>query len=283
MTALENGWMSKFTPSLPTSCSGLGAVQALINSDFWGITQKLDGHRLLITKGIESSSKGFNRAFEQREIPKHLSDQFNRFPGAWTFDGELIDNTYYIFDCLQYPGESLLRHPYHQRHELLRRVFEAGTWANMVCVPLHVEDKWEFFNYCRDNNFEGVVFKHLERPYGQNRTKNQYKYKFTHTIDCVIIDRGNEGKDNFTLGIYDGDKLIECGKVSALTGDGPSAKVGDVVEVTCLYTTQGSRLYQPVTPKLRSDKRPDECTIDQLHAALPNKSILIGDFSERTY
>ena len=260
---------------IPALASSLNSaiLSSVMSSPEWGISQKLDGIRLLLNKSGENVS-GHNRVFETRSIPTHIKEQFVKFPGDWLFDGELVGDTYYIFDCLKYPAGSLLGNPYSQRNELARRVFGAGTWENMVHLPVYVENKADIFEQFRGANVEGVIFKHLDIPYRQGRTKSQYKYKFTHSIDCVIMAQSVTGKDNFVLGVYDNGTLTDCGKVSALTGDGPSAKVGDVVEVTCLYVTDDNRLYQPVTPKLRTDKYPEECTIDQLETARPNKTIL---------
>lgn len=41
-----------------------------------------------------------------------------------------------------------------------------------------------------------------------------------------------------------------------------------------VYVSDDDRLIQPTLPTLRDDKRPDECTIDQMATARTNKNLL---------
>ena len=87
----------------------------------------------------------------------------------------------------------------------------------------------------------------------------------------MVIDRGINGKDNLLLGVYRDGEMVEVGKVSALTGDGPRVSIGDVVTVKVLYASAAGKLYLPVTPHLRTDKSRTDCGYEQIIALQTNK------------
>ena len=155
-------------------------------------------------------------------------------------------------------------------------IFAKKTIPYVHMLPSYSEAqaKKEFYVRLRREKAEGVVFKRRGAVYKQGRSTYLLKHKFTKTVDCVIIARNVDDKDNFVLAMYDEfGCLQEVGKVSALTGDGPKLKIGDVAEVTILYATNSNKLYQPVSPKLRLDKTEKECTLDQLEEMKPSKKV----------
>lgn len=258
-------------PSLPTAITN---PTKYLNDPNYLISQKIDGRRLVA--GVRDRKPfAYNRSGDSLALPPHLNETFKRrFPGSWLFDGELIDKDYYIFDVLEFPGGRLTNNPYSERLQLIESILSEGQIPVLHYVPSYGLNKHQFFERCQRDNYEGVVFKRINAPYSPGRTKSQLKFKFTHTVDCVVLATRSDDKDNLTLGLDDGTKMVEVGRVSALTGDGGKVTIGDVVEVTCLYVTEDDKLYQPTKPKLRQDKYPDECDILQLEDCRPNKSII---------
>lgn len=233
-----------------------------LNSDKWGMQQKIDGWRMLLSCGNDGVVT-YNRKGDILECPENIIEYFSVFTTDWTFDGELLDGVYYIFDLLEVPTGNVQNWPLIKRYEMLEML--ANKFDGPIeLVPLIVEDKETLFTSMKESRKEGVVFKLLSAPYINKTTSNFLKFKFINQVDCVILDKGIEDKDNFLLGLFDGKDFREVGKCSSLTGDGPQANIGDVVQVDILYVTKGDRLYQPVKPKLRWDKRPQECDISQL-------------------
>jgi hypothetical protein len=114
---------------------------------------------------------------------------------------------------------------------------------------------------------EGIIVRDQEAPYESGRrTSALRKAKFIKTMDVVVTARGRDGKDNLSIGVYDGDRLVDLGTVTAMAGDGPTLQVGQVCEVRYLYahlSPDGPRLIQVTMPRLRTDKLPAECTLDQ--------------------
>jgi hypothetical protein len=123
----------------------------------------------------------------------------------------------------------------------------------------------------KDGGFEGVIFRRLDAGYIQKRSSNLLKYKFRHDADCVVTALGTKGKANMALGLMSCGSLVDVGECSALTGDQHRIRVGDVVTVTYLYASSDRRLVQPTKPRLRRDKDPADCTIDQLF--YPTKTV----------
>jgi len=126
----------------------------------------------------------------------------------------------------------------------------------------------------RRDNYEGLIFRQLDAPYREGRSKDLIKIKFRHTVDCVVTDLRRDKKANMALGLFDDSQLVEVAECTALAGDKNRIRIGDVVEVTYLYASADNRLVQPTKPVIRTDKFARECTLDQL--VYPNKSVRLG-------
>ena len=99
------------------------------------------------------------------------------------------------------------------------------------------------------------------------RSPGILKAKFVKTVDCVVLGLRRNGKDNVVIGLHDADgTMVDIGEVTGLAGDGNTLKVGEVCEVQYLYAVDPlrPRLVQPTRPTRRTDKTPDECTLDQI-------------------
>ena len=234
-----------------------------LQSDAWGMQRKIDGWRCLLQTGGPVTT--LNRRGEPLQCPDEITTFFTEFTQRWVFDGEILDGKYFIFDILEIPTGNITSWTLSRRYELLE-MLSTKLSAPVNFLPLYtsVESKTNAFHSIQSSKGEGVVFKLLEAPYVQRRTSTSLKYKFVKQVDCYVTALGVGGKANMVLSMYDGQTFVEVGKCSALTADGPKVKVGDVVQVDILYTTEHGRLYQPVAPKLRGDKLPKECSYSQI-------------------
>jgi hypothetical protein len=118
-----------------------------------------------------------------------------------------------------------------------------------------------------ENGAEGVMFNRLQASYEFGRRSfSLLKVKFIKDVDCVVTALNLDSKANMQLAVYDGDELRIIGECTALAGDGARVKPGDVVTVQYLYALDPSapRLYQPTRPRIRTDKSPRECVLDQI-------------------
>lgn len=265
---MTNG-TSNFTPQLPETAHD---VNSFLNDDKWCMSQKMDGERCVL-RASDTAVMGYNRSGEAKAIDGQAHDTLLDIPAGWTFDGEMVNDTYYVFDLLEASGKSLLNHPFTARFTMLEMLLEAKTYG-MVLVPhyFYRDDKIEKYAVWEEEQVEGAVFKRVDKHYSFGRSRWWRKAKFVKDVDCVVTAVGVDGKNNLELSVYDGETLVSIGKVSALTGDGPNAKVGDVVKVNTLYATNSNRLYQPTKPRIRTDKTAEECTMDQVLAIKTNKA-----------
>ena len=241
-------------------------LDKLLDSDDYAISQKLDGVRLIVSR-VGLSVHGIGRSGNGIVIPCNIKSDFMKVRSDWTFDGELIGNTYHVFDVIEFPSGSLALQPWQTRHNLCKEVLRDFS-DHVKIVPQHFgNDKRPFFERCKEERTEGVVFANINDRYRFGmRSPNTLKYKFVKTIDCVVTDKNINGKDNLVLSVYDNGELVDVGKCSAITGHGKhyDFKIGDVVTVTYLYGTKSRRLYQPVSPILRTDKDANECLMSQM-------------------
>ncbi len=203
--------------------------------------------------------------------------------GDFVLDGELIGNTYWIFD-LPLAGTMINpSSPYSERRNTLDELFR--LWQPEHCSLLPIArtqiDKLQLSLDVIAAGGEGLICNEIDAPYlSGKRSKHMLKHKLVKQADCVVIDKGREGKDNLTLALWDDKVLREIVDVSALTGDGPRCSIGDVVTINYLGWN-GHRLTQAVRPCLRHDKAPAECTIDQVQ--LSGQEIIQPTTSERIY
>jgi len=147
---------------------------------------------------------------------------------------------------------------------------------------------------------EGVIAKQLDAPYRPGERKGMVKVKRVRTIDCVIVgwrpgkEKGTVG--SLILGLYDKGKLRPIGHTSGLkakekrelvktlkpyeTGEKGSGDPSRwdanrelewyelrpelVVEVTYDHTSGGRIRHGSKIVRWREDKKPKDCTFDQL-------------------
>ena len=128
-------------------------------------------------------------------------------------------------------------------------------------------DKLALYQYCRDLDLEGVVFKDNNAPVTPGRPNSggtQLKYKFVESASFIVI--GINAKRSVSLGLYDTDiqELVRAGNVTIPPNhEVPAMK--DVVEVKYLHAFRESgSVYQPVYAGKRPDIPRNECLTTQL-------------------
>ena len=202
--------------------------------------------------------------------------------------------TYIVFDFLECRGTSLIALPLTRRKELLAREVREGRH---VVLSRPVEEKGrEYFDIVSREGIEGVIAKKKTSIYEPGvRSGTWLKIKRVLTCDCVVFGstRGRgERRSTFgalVLGLYDGSTPVYVGKVGtgfsravrekilehlAGLGEGtplPGAESGIrwvvpglVCEVAYMAVTGAGLLRAPRFLRQRPDKRPEECSIDQL-------------------
>jgi bifunctional non-homologous end joining protein LigD len=239
----------------------------------WVLQQKFDGHRLAI-RFQDGFLRGFARNGTSKEIPLVIADALAPISriGEFWLDGELIPGSaglrsasaYHVFDMMVDWASDL---PFAARSGMVEAI--VGVLNSPVAAPVETvyeeTDKLHFVRRMLESGAEGVIARDANAVYeAGRRSKGCLRFKFTKSLDSVVLEKSRDQKDNLVLGLWDGERFVEVGKVSALTGDGPRVEKGDVVEIGYLYVGANGRLVQPVRPRLRTDKEPQECLIEQL-------------------
>lgn len=243
--------------------------------DAHGIIQrKYDGERrtLILTQG---GNYWYNKKGEMVQAPHgkplFLQRVFTRDDYILMLDGEWMakDGKFVVFQTVTCHNEKGTFKAYRSTATPhLDKLFDPTITA-WIISPEQVNSNGvagvEFIERLRVENREGIVIH-------DSYNGKAYKYKFVKQVDCEVIAVGKDGKSNLELAVYNNSgERVNVGRVSALTGDGKFVKLGDVVQVNCLYVSEGMRLVQPTKPLIRNDKFPHECKIDQLEVIIKDK------------
>lgn len=192
----------------------------------------------------------------------------------------------YAFDLIEALGYDLRALELVQRKQLLARILPS---VGPVRYSEHIEEKGRnAFAAAQRLGIEGIVGKRAASPYQSGRSSDWVKVRTRRTGDFAVVgwtpSRTNS-KDigSLILAEYRNGKLTPVGRVgSGLSGarrkevdallrslprsdalddeDGHWVKPVMVCEVAYREYTAAGHLRQPVFVRMRTDKRPDECT-----------------------
>jgi ATP-dependent DNA ligase len=252
----------------------LRQVDSYLTDNDWVAQQKLDGDRILILVQ-DGRVQALNREGGPRRnrVPQKVLDQFQTFvslPGTWCFDGELMagGGAFWIFDLPTAADKVRTTDPFEFRHAVLERFMAGGSWPTDPCVRLlpvahTTEAKQALFAELQERGGEGLILRHREGPYrAGKRSDMMLKAKFTFTVDAVVHEVRPDGRNNCTYRLFDNGLWVPAGSCSLEAR--PDVRPGDVIEIRALYASPDGLLYQPVMVRVRDDKSPTACTVDQL-------------------
>jgi len=205
---------------------------------------------------------------------------------------------YVVFDILEKDGTPVTQLPLTERKKILSQSLKEGT---NVVISDYIERQGEsYFQLTLEKGLEGIVAKKKDSRYEEGiRSGNWLKLKKLKTCDCVIFGytQGSQSRGAtfgaLVLGLYDKEKMpVYVGKVGTgfsqrtigllmdqfekiKTEFAPfKPEAGDVVtwllpqlvcEVHYQVVTKDGRLRMARFKRLREDKSPEQCTLDQLN------------------
>ena len=244
----------------------------------------LDGEMAVMSKGIPSFS---TLAVREQQIQRTRIDYLS----------ENLPASYIVFDILCRGKESLMDRPLLERKSILKEHLQE---SNVVTIIDYLpEDGEAYYKAALGMGLEGIMAKRLASPYQPGiRSKDWIKIKKRLTLDLVVggYTHGRGQRQPYfgalLLGAYDSDsgKFIYIVRVGSgfsaeelkeissefVPSDEspffrPIAKQGVkwlkpeiVVEVEALEVSKRGHLRAPVFLRVRTDKLPEDCTIDQL-------------------
>jgi bifunctional non-homologous end joining protein LigD len=248
------------------------AIDRYLTDDSWVAQQKLDGDRILM-RIAGGTVAALNREGEPRRnmVPRKVLDFFGQFaqlPGEWFFDGELLTTgELWLFDLPAAEGQVSADDAFSFRYGVLERLMATPIMSDpsirLLPVARGTEAKRKLFEDLRERGAEGLVLRRLDGRYRSGKRSDlMLKAKFTATADVVVSAVRAEGRNNCSFRLLDDGVFVAAGSCS-LDGK-PAVQVGDVIEVRYLYASEDGLLYQPRMVRVRHDKSPIECTVDQL-------------------
>lgn len=263
-------------------------VDRLMEDGMWVVQPKLDGERVLI-EVVDGAVSVLNRAGQPKakNVSEAMLAPFRALTeGRWVFDGEIIGRTVHLFDLAAAGQFVTERSGFTTRHANLVTIVDAlvdpADPAVRVLTYSEASDaKRDLLAHAEIDGKEGVIFRHITSPYEPgNRSEGLLKWKFLHEVDAEVVQVGKGGKANAVLAVRDHNgEQVTIGQVSTIgksATNGEPIAVGDVLEVAFLYVTNAAHpvLFQPRIVRVRTDeKSAAECSIDQLAAALTDKTV----------
>lgn len=255
------------TGIFPQLLNPVGNPGPFIVSDAYCAQPKHDGRRMLLRKQGQTIT-GINRRGLVCGVPQPIHEAACAIESDFLLDGEAVGDVLHAFDVLEIDGKDLRQIPYRERLVELLNLIAKGHQRQLRFVETRFGSiaKRGLMRRLEQERAEGIVFKELEAPYNPGRPASggtQFKHKFVETAS-VLVTAVNTKKRSVSLGLYDGDEIVEAGNV-AIPPDQPVPSPGSIVEVRYLYAMPGSNaLFQPVCLGTRDDLSPAECTLSQL-------------------
>jgi DNA ligase D-like protein (predicted ligase) len=244
----------------------------------------LDGEMAVFSKGIPSFS---SLAVREQQIQKTRID----------FLSKDLPASYMVFDILYLGQESLMDRPLAERKSILKSQLQESDVVNIIDYV--AENGKGYFKAALGKGLEGIMAKRLASPYRPGvRSRDWIKIKKNVTFDLVVggYTPGRGQRQPYfgalLLGAYDSDsaklnyivrvgsgfstdELKEISSEFVPSYETPFSstpfirdvrwlKPEIVVEVEALEVSKRGHLRAPVFRRIRDDKSPQECTVDQL-------------------
>lgn len=195
-----------------------------------------------------------------------------------------------VFDILKKNGKNLTKLPLEERKKILKKTVVNGGKLKKVSS---FKDGRKLWQKMKKKNYEGVMAKEIDgKYYPGHRSATWLKVKMIDTIDCVIIGYTQKKRlvSSLALGLYDKGELHYIGHVGTgfteaeverlykklskikskrklIVNSVPRTLKGViwvrpkyVAEIKYLEFTRHKRLRAPAYVRIRTDKKPKECT-----------------------
>lgn len=233
----------------------------------YGFQEKFNGERRTICRQ-GTQLQDWNREGERgKGLPFRVRKALLAQPmKQFVIDVELCGNVVNVLDALVLDDEMTHLEAYEYRERRCHEVFDETDAVKVVYTARSFEEKARLVIKLSDESAEGVVARDLRKPYKPGKAVQHYKYKMWKTLDAVVL--GYNLKRDFTsvrLGLF--DKHGKLRDICGATIKKYDLRPGMVVEVKYLYGTRDLHIVQPTLlhdGKPREDKRPEDCTIDQI-------------------
>lgn len=248
-------------------------LDEIITSDAWVLQEKQDGHRRGFAfngnEVVSANRGGFSVSYPQ-VVADDMAALSPYFP--LTVDGELMGDTYAIFDVRMMEGVSVENRDAAYRLHLMdtlrvallssgvSRVFVVGTARTS-------DEKRALFDRMKAEGREGVVAKRLDSLYVPGKPASggsQLKFKFLKETTCIVT-ANHATKRSISIGLLDASGVVVGVGNCTVPANKSVPAVGALVDIKYLYAFPGGSLFQPRLLCERDDIRREECHLGRLH------------------
>lgn len=208
-----------------------------------------------------------------------------------------------VFDIIEKDGKDLQNLPIEERKKILSETIIENPFLQIMPFT---EDGKKLWTHITKRKLEGVMAKRKGSKYSEKRTSEWLKIKKVNTIDCLIVGITQKIREisSLCLGLYDNkgdlkfigkvgtgfsEKLLEqlehllkktkSSKIQPVAGTLPKDFIPVVPKYVCevkfLERTKDFRLRTPVFLRLREDKLPKECLLEQFDQPTPKDSLRV--------
>lgn len=257
-------------------------AMALIEDDDWVMEEKMDGKRIVVAispSDVRISNKSARACGMPAPIVTAIKSLKSvEYVGPVLYveaDGELVGDTYHVFDIFALDGADLRNLPYEIRAAQYTKLIRRNkTLSNDLFDKIEAVEtfygtaaKRAAFERIEGSNGEGVVFKRRDMAYAPGRPNSggpALKFKFKESSTAICLGESSDGKRSIRLGLLAEDgAVVNVGKVTVPPNQ-PVPQPGALVEVQYLYKYEGGALFQPVLLGVRDDQIRENCTLVQV-------------------
>jgi bifunctional non-homologous end joining protein LigD len=223
--------------------------------------EKYDGRRL-ITKKTGKQVTAINKKGLSIVMPQSIEDSLNILIDDAVFDGEIIDETYYIYDIMELSGTNLRTKPVSERLEIL---YSLPVKHMVVPTYYKEQEKRLAFTKLKEDKKEGIVLKKYDSPYvpGKPASKgNQLKFRFFETGTFHVTGHSKKAR-SVEVSVYDNGTPILMGKIT-IPPNWEIPEMGSIVEVKYAHCFINGKLYHTTYLGPRTDQDVIDCTLTQI-------------------
>ena len=237
-----------------------------VNDDNYGCEEKHNGERKIVYKtasGISTTNRDGEPSTHL--LPVHVINALRNHPlPTFTIDIEFEKGVVVVLDVLNLGGLEFSGQRYSKRKEAAIMAFENRSPLVKVAKTITGKAaKAAFILEKKAEKAEGVCFKKLDAPYKSGKNGQHLKLKFWKSLDCVVTAPNAEGHNSVEVSLY--NKQGKLQRICGVSLNGKEAvRIGDVIEIDYLYGTAKLEVVQPNLVRVRDDKKPHQCTIDQI-------------------
>lgn len=243
----------------------MAEVPRFVVDDNYGCEEKHNGERRTICKDA-SGIRNFNREGDfGKTLPAHVINALRNHPlPQFVIDAEFEKGIVVVLDALILGDDNLTAQEYRVRKAAAHAAFDGCSPLIRVCKTVTgLTAKEQFILEKAEEKAEGVCFKKMDAVFIPGKNGQHKKLKFWKSLDAVVMGPSRHDHNSVEVGLFlpDGKLHRICGV--SLNGK-PVAKIGDVIEMDYLYGTRRLEVVQPNLVRIRDDKKPHQCTIDQI-------------------